>query len=226
MADYSKTSYGVKIKIVKHIPIGAGLGGGSSNAATTLIALNKLWKLGYGTKTLTNLGAKLGADVPFFIKTGFALVTGIGEKIKCFQSGLNLWIMLIYPRILSLTKLAYTDYDKFCKNKLTKYVKKNKIIFNLQKGVQEKDVKFVLYNCLEPIVFKRYPEIELVKNMLSSRGLTTATMSGSGSAVYAILPSKSFGVRLQQYFNKSNPNWNVWVVKTISGLRSRPKDAC
>ena len=114
LSQYTKKNEkkGVIINLQKNIPIGAGLGGGSSNAATTLIALNKLWDLNLSKKQLFKIGIKLGADVNFFINGKNSLAKGIGEKLKEIPS-IDEKILIIYPSIHNSTKKMFTDLERF-----------------------------------------------------------------------------------------------------------------
>jgi 4-diphosphocytidyl-2-C-methyl-D-erythritol kinase len=100
---------GVHIKIEKRIPLGAGLGGGSSNAATTLMAMNRLLKVGLLKRELMSIGLKIGADVPFFFSEGGAIASGIGEKLKKIDLP-ELWYVLIYPNFEVSTRWAYQNF--------------------------------------------------------------------------------------------------------------------
>ncbi len=108
----SELEYSIQIK--KNIPIGSGLGGGSSNAATTLTVLNKLWNMGFSNKKLEKLGLSLGADIPFFINGGLQLVEGIGEILSPQKNDLlrDLYFLLIIPSIYVSTKEAYSSLNK------------------------------------------------------------------------------------------------------------------
>ncbi|TAM38257.1 4-(cytidine 5'-diphospho)-2-C-methyl-D-erythritol kinase, partial [bacterium] len=111
-----KLSFGVEIEIKKRIPVGAGLGGGSSNAASVLLGLNKFWELNLPETKLVKLAAELGSDVPFFVAGDkFALGRGRGEKIKPVTSldKLKLWFILVCPRIKVSTPLIYNQFDKY-----------------------------------------------------------------------------------------------------------------
>jgi 4-diphosphocytidyl-2-C-methyl-D-erythritol kinase len=167
---------GVDIEIEKKIPLGAGLGGGSSNAAATLMALNQLLKLGLSQKELKGMGLGIGTDVPFFLSKGAAIGSGIGERLKKIELP-NLWYILIYPNFEVSTKWAYQNY----------MLTKRRFHFNLNKLLKNPEgISRILWNDLEEVVSKRYSEIDLMKNMLYSVGALATLMTGSGPTVFGV----------------------------------------
>ena len=173
----NKSNYLIKIK--KNIPIGSGLGGGSSNAATTLKALNELWDLNFSNKKLEELGLSLGADVPFFIKGKFQLVEGLGEKLSPQKIDflLDLYILLIIPPIHISTATAYA--------KLNKYLHTNHD--HSKFPPVSKPVNWQLFeNDFENMIGKTYPEIRKLKKVLYDLGAIYSGLSGSGSAMFGV----------------------------------------
>lgn len=171
---------GVHIILTKKIPAGAGLGGGSSNAATVLKGLNRLWGLGRTDRELLALGAQLGADVPFFIKGGTAHATGIGDKLTFFKNPFNLWALIAYPGLKISTAWAY----KNLKLDLTKTGRK----INLS-CFQIKDLKKFWSFCtndFEKLIFENFPKVKNLKEKLMALGAGCASLSGSGSAVFGL----------------------------------------
>ncbi len=175
-----KYNGGVRIRIEKRIPIGSGLGGGSSNAASTLKALNKIFKLGMSDKALMKIGREIGADVPFFLFDGSAIGFGIGDKLKGIEIP-HLWYILIYPNFEVSTRWAYKNF-LLTKNqfhlKLHTFLK---YIYNIPS---------ILRNDLEGVVSKEYPEIEIMKRALLDVGALGSSMTGSGPTVFGIFDSK------------------------------------
>lgn len=180
-----KLSQGAEIKIEKHIPLSCGLGGGSSDAATVLLGLNKLWRINLPSERLLSLAMRLGSDVPFFIKKGRCLVKGRGEMIFPLSPFPELWYVIVVPEIQISTE---TVYHQLCLN-LTKRENSIKILSALEKGNLEKIGK-CLFNRLEEVSLKRYPEIEDFKEVLKKNGVLGALMSGSGGALFGIAKSK------------------------------------
>jgi 4-diphosphocytidyl-2-C-methyl-D-erythritol kinase len=184
-ADILKKTYGInkgcRIVLTKNVPIGAGLGGGSSDAAAVLKALNELWGLNLSDAELEHIGLKLGADVPFFIKGGCAWAEGKGELLRPMEPLLkNGSILLIYPHIHISTPDAYRKLNL----NLTKL--SNNIIFAevSKPDVSLSGIRAGLVNDFEIAVFKEYPEIGKVKELLLNKGADFAAMSGSGSTVF------------------------------------------
>jgi len=167
----------IDVSLKKNIPFGAGLGGGSSDAAFTLGALNQLFDLELSYDKLESLAANLGADCPVFIKNKVIYAEGVGDVFRSVDLSLNgYFLMLIKPDIFIPTPEAYASVKP---NK-----PQNSLLEIIKKPV--KDWKNLVTNDFEVSVFKRYPEIEIIKQQLYQHGALYASMSGSGSSVYGI----------------------------------------
>lgn len=183
-----KIPFGVDFLIEKRIPIGGGMGGGSSNAATVLKVLNRIWNINFSEKKLQEIGKTLGADVPFFIKGGIQKVTGIGEILNPVSiSNTNLNILLIIPDVSVSTLLAYRMIDK---NNLscTSY-ENEKRLKKLILGLRENDYNLItnnIFNKFEVVVFEEYPVLGKIKVDMIKSGADVSFMSGSGSTMVAI----------------------------------------
>jgi len=178
---------GARIFIEKNVPLEAGLGGGSSNGATVLTNLNKLWGLKLKEKQLIELAAQIGSDLPFFIMNDTALVEGIGDKIKLIKKSFGINIVLINPGFRISTKWAYAAFDK-----QRPKAKTNANVSNLIKAIEKKDIKEIannLHNDFEPIVIKRYKAINEIKTNLLRNNALNACVSGSGPTVFGIFNS-------------------------------------
>ena len=180
-----KLSQGVEIKIEKHIPLSSGLGGGSSNAATVLLGLNKLWKINLPSERLSSLATKLGSDVPFFLKKGRCLIKGRGEMLFPLPPFPKIWYVIVVPEIRVSTETAY---HQLCLN-LTHRENSVKILSALNQGNLEKVGK-ELFNRLEEVSLKKYPEIKDFKEALRKSGALGALMSGSGGSLFGIVRSR------------------------------------
>jgi 4-diphosphocytidyl-2-C-methyl-D-erythritol kinase len=203
------TDKGVKIYLKKGIPIGAGLGGGSSDAASTLEALIKLWNIKTTKKELEQIAMKLGADVPFFLTGGTALCEGIGEIVTPLKSIGELNIVLVNPGF----GVPTADVYKKIKLPLTNQVKIHKIkslIFN--NSFNKKEAFKSCFNRLEEFVFPNYPEILEIKKVLSEP-CYASLMSGSGATVFGILDSSAKTEKLKSESNRYG--WKIWFVTTI-----------
>ncbi|MCC6502295.1 MAG: 4-(cytidine 5'-diphospho)-2-C-methyl-D-erythritol kinase [Deltaproteobacteria bacterium] len=172
------------IAIRKVIPVGAGLGGGSSNAATVLMALNELTGIGLPDGALIELAARLGSDVPFFILKGAALASGRGEKLQRARLP-ELHYVLINPGIHVSTAWAYSSLD------LTKAGENNNLLYSYEVPASQDAVLAALSNDLEPVTLARHPEISGYKEMLMGSGSRGALMSGSGSTVFGVFYSSA-----------------------------------
>jgi 4-diphosphocytidyl-2-C-methyl-D-erythritol kinase len=169
--------HSIQIHIRKRIPVGSGLGGGSSDAAATLLGLNRWLNLGRRRKDLLALAASLGADVPFFLYGCPARATGIGERLRPFRLPGRVWVVILYPPLAISTKWVY---DRV---KLTKSIEKTSINFSLESPVA---IDRFLVNDLEKVTIRHYPAIGLLKERLLQEGAAAALMSGSGSSVFGI----------------------------------------
>lgn len=195
---------GAEIHVTKNIPPGKGLGGGSSNAAVTLLALNELWRLGLEKKTLRKLGALLGADVPFFFEGGLCLGRGKGEDLT-LQKDLDSYACVIaLPSLLISTASVYERLPA----SLTSRHKDSKII----KFLDSRDLG-LLENDLEETVFRTYPQIEAIKNLIQEQGSELTLMSGSGSAVFGLFRDRKKAERTLILLRKVQ---EAVVVSTLS----------
>jgi 4-diphosphocytidyl-2-C-methyl-D-erythritol kinase len=168
LADHTGCRQGARIGVDKRLPVGAGLGGGSSDAATTLVALNALWGLGLGVDELAELGLQLGADVPVFVHGAAAWAEGVGEKLTPLPRLAEPWYLVVHPAVSVSTAEIFSD------SQLTRNAHPIKIpAFLAGAGV----------NCLEPVVVRRYPEVGKALNWLSKN--RPARMTGSGACVFA-----------------------------------------
>jgi 4-diphosphocytidyl-2-C-methyl-D-erythritol kinase len=181
--SYAGYEAGVEIILNKHIPAAAGLGGGSSDAATTLMALNDQCSLGLKKTELMKLGAKLGADVPFFIFATSAFATGIGDKLQTLSDLPKLNMVLINPAFPLSTKTVYENLN------LTLTKKKNN--YSIPRFYALGDVIRELCNDLEAVSLQMHPELNDFKQMLMNAGALGALMSGSGPTLFGIFADET-----------------------------------
>jgi 4-diphosphocytidyl-2-C-methyl-D-erythritol kinase len=201
---------GCRILIRKRIPPGAGLGGGSSNAAAALIGLNRLWRLSLSEHDLSRMAARLGSDVPFFLRGGTALVRGRGELLSPLKMGAGFHLVVVKPDLSISTAWAYGQV-KIPLTSNSKFVKLNSL-----KEIRSLDqVLPLLDNDLERAVGNAYPLIAEIKADLVSKGAIAAAMSGSGSAVYGIVETPKAAQQLAQRMRRDR--WQVFVVRPIRG---------
>ena len=174
-----------RVYIHKNIPMQAGLGGGSSNAAFTLKAVNHLLKLGATDDQLINIASKYGADIPFFIKNKPARCRGIGEKINELEVKNNYWVLLVKPNQGISTKEAFALCDK----KEYKQISINRVELALEEGSDE-DLARYIGNSMLDAALQLVPEIQNIFDFFKSKGLKIYSMSGSGSTCFALSRDK------------------------------------
>ncbi len=184
---------GVRIKIKKNIPVGAGLGGGSSNAANILKGLNELWNLNLTNLMLMSFAQELGTDVPFFIVGGTAFGYNHGEMLERVNLNEKFKLILIKPEISVETKSAYSLADAHA----IKLEKSNSTQKALKAIAEKKPIINLLHNDFEEVIFSKYPDIKEIKNTLLDNGASASLMTGSGSCVYGIFPDDK--IRMKAY---------------------------
>jgi 4-diphosphocytidyl-2-C-methyl-D-erythritol kinase len=172
---------GVKMLIDKRIPAGAGLGGGSSDAALILRELPHLWNLDISNERLHEIAASLGSDVPYFLRPGVASATGRGEVLDYFELSLPYWIVIIYPGIRIATRWAYEHVTP--KGQIERQDLKRLLLENLDRPIEWRNK---LKNDFEELVFQTHETVRQTKDMLYNAGGDFALMSGSGSAVFGL----------------------------------------
>lgn len=205
--------FGLYITIEKRIPVAAGLGGGSSNAATILLALNRLCGYPFTLDELAVLALKLGADVPFFIYRRPAIATGIGEVLKPVDPFLRgVTIVLVHPAIEVSTADVYQGLNL----RLTKCLQhlKNSNLYVKGEWCWDKPNEIASYLCndLETVTLLKYPEIIEIKELLSAKGAFGTLMSGSGPSVFGLFEYEESAKRAQAYLT-SMASWSVFITK-------------
>jgi len=192
-------SKGVEVKIFKKIPIAAGLGGGSSDAASILKGLKSLWRLGTSRARLAELGKSLGADIPFFLKNcSFASGRGRGDEIKKLKSTEKFWHLIISPPVKLLSKDIYKESS-------------------LRGG--RKAASF-FSNDLENAVFKKAPIVRKLKNTLIDIGAKYSLVSGSGPSVFSLFENRKEAIRAKKLLIRRFPaakrgGWQFFTVSTL-----------
>ena len=202
---------GVRIRLKKYIPAGAGLGGGSGNAAGVLMGLNLLWDLDLKKEKLSILSSELGSDVPFFLTSPLALGTGRGEQLEVLEPRFKFQVLLVFPGFSISTLWVYQNL----KLKLTK--RENNISI-LRKNLSLSDIAGLgskLYNDLEPVVIQRFPEIQIIKGELQAQGALGVLLSGSGSTVYGIFDDPE---KADAACSGLNGDWGRVVTETIGSF--------
>ncbi|UCE76731.1 MAG: 4-(cytidine 5'-diphospho)-2-C-methyl-D-erythritol kinase [Gammaproteobacteria bacterium] len=181
LATRTGCTKGVRIRIDKRLPVGAGLGGGSSNAATTLVALNSLWGLALGSDELAALGLELGADVPVFVRGSAAWAEGVGERLTPIEVLEEPWYLVLHPAVSISTAEIFSDPG------LTR---------NAPRITIRDFLSGAGGNHLEAVVARRYPEVAKALEWLS--GYQPARMTGSGACVFARFPDRQAAEAVMQ----------------------------
>lgn len=202
---------GVHIQLTKSIPVGAGLGGGSSDAAATLLSLNKLWSLNLDVTQLEPLAIQLGSDVPYFLREGNAYATGRGETLERIDLDLPYWIVLAYPNIHISTAWAYENTQIPARpdwsgqsggsNPQSPINLKQILLRDLDNA---RRFMTLLPNDFEPLILRTHPAVAQVKKALYELGAEFAQMSGSGSSVYGLFSNEESANNAAEKVKKNN----------------------
>jgi len=204
LQQISGTAQGVNIRIRKRIPVGAGLGGGSSDAATTLHALNRLWQLDLDVDQLADIGLSLGADVPVFVRGFAAFAEGVGEHLQPVSTDES-WYLLITADVHVSTAEIFSDPD------LTRDCPAIKLCDLSATGWD---------NVCVPVVTRRYPEVDKALKLLGS--FAEAKMSGTGASVFAPFASKQQAEKVLAQL-KTTADWaDNWQVFICQGRNQSP----
>lgn len=207
--DFGSKSTGLDIRLKKRIPVAAGLGGGSSNAASVLVGLNKLWNLGLNKGRLRHYASKIGSDVPFFVSnSSFAIGTGRGEHIKSLSKSRVLWHILVVPYNKLSTKEIYSGLNL----RLTKNEDNVNMLVRALKNFDLSRLKDYIVNDLEDVASKKLPKLLHIKEKLKKLGVGVFCLSGSGPAIFGILKSKKEAE--QKARELKSRNLQVFVVRT------------
>ena len=204
------TQYGVEILLEKSIPIGAGLGGGSGNAAFTLMGLNMLWKLNLKQNNMKKLALSLGSDVPFFMSGPTAIGKGRGEILTPFENRLIIPVVVVFPNIFISSASIYKELNWG----LTSKSKDINILSSLLAEGKIAELGTCLYNDLETIICKKHPILTKIKEKLLQSGAIGALVSGSGSSVFGLfLQPETARKATTKLFGK---DWQVFLTETIN----------
>jgi len=205
-ADLLKKKYdvreGVFITLKKNIPIAAGLGGGSSDAAATLMALSRFWCLGLNQEELLAHAAELGSDVPFFVLgTPFAIGKGRGEKLQAIRSRVKLWHVLVMPSFSVFARQIYNSLDS---SDLTLS----------QPNVRLSIKSLPVVNTLERVILRKYKKLQVTKDKLLDAGARGVLVSGSGPSLFGLAHSKAHATLIARKLRKDTP-FPIRIVSTF-----------
>jgi 4-diphosphocytidyl-2-C-methyl-D-erythritol kinase len=205
LLELTNRTQGTEISIVKNIPVAAGLGGGSSDAASVLMGMNEMLELGLSDQRLMEIGVTLGADVPFFIFKKTALAEGIGEALTIMPKLPAAWILLVNPGVHVSTAWVYKNLL------LTNVGELNKLPDSYQ---DLRDVCSIFANDLESVTIPAFPVIAEIKNAMLQHGALGAMMSGSGPTVFGLYQDKDTAEQAREALTK-NSSWFAVVAATL-----------
>jgi len=203
---------GAKIGLKKRIPLGGGLAGGSTDAAATLVGLNKLWKLRLSVEALRKIGATIGSDIPFCVESGWALATGRGTQLKALSLRRKLHLVLANPGFEVSTQWAYGSLPKL------KAPKQNRSRLAFE-AIQAKDLDALeraSVNDLEPVTAGRYAQIRTLKGLMLEYGAQMTRMSGSGPTVWGLFDTETAAEKA--YKKLKNQAQTVAMVQTLNRI--------
>ena len=211
--EYFKINTHVKISVKKRIPTGAGLGGGSSNAASTLIGLSKLFSID-DFSALEAIALKIGSDVPFFLYSRTSLVSGRGEVVEPYNIDKKFNYLLIFPGLHSDTRTLYEMWDT--KDSLIDSAFQNEISSHLNNQVSINKVKFLLQNDFTPLLISRDKTYLNIFKSLKDLGLKTYSISGSGSTIFCALDDE-YGCSESLKYIESNGSFTTMKAEAFEG---------
>lgn len=207
---------GVRITLDKHIPVAAGMAGGSSNAAAVLFGMNRLFALGLTQQELMEQGVKLGADVPYCVMRGTVLAEGIGEKLTALPPMPKCTVLIAKPPISVSTKVVYEALD-------TKKIVHHPDIDGMIRGLEEGNLVRVaacMGNVLEEVTIPLYPVIEEIRQEMLRAGALNAMMSGSGPTVFGLFENKLAAKSAQKQIREKALARQVYITNIHSARRN------
>lgn len=211
-ADLLRSEFGIQegihIDLEKHIPVAAGMAGGSSDAAAVLFGLNRMFSLGLTEQDLKDRGVTLGADVPYCIMRGTVLAEGIGEVLTPLPPMPKCYILIAKPPLSASTK---TVYEKIDREGIEKHPDINGIIAGLEAG-DIRQVAGSMGNVLEEVMLKEHPVLGKIKEVMVEAGALNAMMSGSGPTVFGIFTSRAQAKAAADRLKKQTPVKQAYVT--------------
>lgn len=212
LMDEFDIKQGVAINLQKYIPVAAGMAGGSTDAASVLYGVNRLFHLGLSAEQLKERGVRIGADVPYCITGGTALSEGIGEKLTQLPAMPACYVLVAKPGISVSTKFVYENLKL---SELTMHPD----IDGMIKAVRAQDLKGIaalLSNVLETVTIKEYPVIEKIKDLMKEQGALNALMSGSGPTVFGLFDQEKAAQEAYQRLKEAGLAKQVFLTDTYN----------
>ena len=209
--EYTGCKVGAAIHLLKRVPIQAGLGGGSADAAAMLVGLNRFWDLRLTQEELLQIGATLGSDVPFLLQGGTARGTRRGEILTYGKSPDPHWLLLVKPKVSVSTAAAYGRFTN-------KSVATKQTIDTVQQHLENNDLKSAFLtsaNTFEELLFPDHEELVICKEFFTSRGYPTI-MTGSGPTMVVLLDKPMEALQLQEEIKAAGHDWLSLITKTCT----------
>lgn len=208
---------GAGIRVRKRIPIGGGLGGGSSDAAAALVGLNTLWRLGLPREALVTLGARLGSDIPALVRSEAVIMEGRGERLRSVgpsrkSAASRFWMVVANPGIACPTHKIYGHHNGCLTVRPTIF---HNAILSIRAGDVVATSRF-LYNGLQPVVFEHYPATRNLATRLRDAGALAVLLSGSGASVFALVRDQEHGIAVREYLGGCF--WSVVTTTLPDGV--------
>ena len=205
-AAVGRRDLGAAIHVIKRIPVGGGLGGGSADAAAVLRALNDLWQCGFSREQLVQLAAQVGSDVPALVMGGAVLMEGRGEIVTKIKEPKSINFVLLSPNIGCSTKKVYEN----CKFRVTN---DPKIVYNIRQAISKGDPNLIaqaMMNDLQEAAVGLVPEVGAALTALEEAGVARPQMSGSGSTVFGLVPNETRGCEIAAFLTAKG--FRAWAV--------------
>lgn len=208
---------GVEIRLKKNIPVAAGMAGGSTDAAATMLAMNEMYELGLSKEQLMETAVRLGADIPFCIMGGTALAEGIGEKLTPLPPPPDAALLIVKPPIMVSTQ---ETYEKLCLNALERHPDIDGMVAALKQG-DLKGITDRMENVMETVTEKKYPIITDIKKMMLGNGAMNALMSGSGPSIFGVFLKEETARAAAVYIDQTLRTKDISAQIKVTGFYNR-----
>ena len=215
LTDEFEIKDGIHVQLQKHIPVAAGMAGGSTDAAAVLYGMNRIFELGLTREQLMERGVKIGADVPYCVMRGTALAEGIGEKLTKLPPMVKCPVLIAKPQISVSTKFVY---DNLKLNSDTKHPDIKKLVTD----IKEKDLYKIagdMGNVLETVTIPAYPVIAEIKEHMKEHGALNAMMSGSGPTVFGLFDKEETAAKAYEAMKASGLAKQVYLTSIYNNAR-------
>lgn len=212
MKEEYELSGGIQVQLNKFIPVAAGMAGGSTDAASALFGMNKMYNLQLPLEKLMELGVRIGADVPYCVMRGTALAEGIGEKLTKLPPMPHCFIVVAKPPVSVSTKIVYEQLDA---SAIVKHPDIDGIIAAIREGSVER-VAARMGNVLEEVTIPMYPVIQTIKQDMLEHGAINAMMSGSGPTVFGIFPDEQTALACRQFLKSKKDARQVYITESFN----------